>query len=89
MGAPATTTAQEMEAVTQLRQELEAITTPAEALDVRDKAERMREALKLMNKSVEECNEFAEIYMLATWRFGDLVKDIEPGGQEGNQNAVR
>lgn len=77
----------EVVAVSELRKQLAAISTPEEALDVRSKAERIREAYKLMNKSVEECNEVAEVYLLATWKFGDLVRGIEPGGQEGNQNA--
>lgn len=73
----------EVVAVSELRKQLAAISTPEEALDVRSKAERMREAYKLMNKSVEECNEVAEVYLLATWRFGELVRDI-PAGRPSN-----
>ena len=79
----------EVVAVSELRKQLAAISTPEEALDVRSKAERIREAYKLMNKSVEECNEVAEVYLLATWKFGDLVKDIPPGGNGSNQHVKR
>ena len=79
----------EVVAVSELRKQLAAISTPEEALDVRSKAERMREAYKLMNKSVEECNEVAEVYLLATWKFGDLVKEVPAGAPRGNQNAKR
>ena len=75
-------------AISELRTELAEISTAEEALDVRSKAEKMRDAYKLMNKSVAECNEFGEIYLLATWKFGELVKPITAGGQEGNQNAA-
>lgn len=73
----------------ELRKQLAAVSTPSDALGVRDKAERMREAYKLMNRSVGECNQFSEIYMLATWRFGDIVSGIGRGAPEGNQNAKR
>ena len=69
----------ELIALSELRRALANISTPEEALDVRYRAERMRDAFKLMNKSVEECNQFAEVYLLATWRFGDLVRDIPEG----------
>lgn len=80
---------QQIVALSELRTSLANISTPEEALDVRYRAERMRDAYKLMNKSVEECNQFAEIYLLATWQFGDLVKETGPGAPEGNQNASK
>lgn len=76
-------------AVSELRRQLAAIDTPWDALDVADIAARVREAYKLMNRSVEECNEVAEIYLLATWKFGDLVSDISAGGNGSNQHAKR
>jgi hypothetical protein len=62
--------------VVALRQELAAINTPAEALGVMDRAARTREAYRLMNHSVEECNQVAEVYLLATRKFGEMAKDI-------------
>lgn len=79
----------EIVALSELRKALANISTPEEALDVRYRAERMRDAYKIMNKSVEECNQFAEVYLLATWRFGDLVKDIGRGGDGSNQYVKR
>ena len=52
---------------------------------MRYRAERMRDAFKLMNKSVEECNEFGAVALEAYWIFGDLVKDIGAGGNGSNQ----
>ena len=75
--------------VAQLRQELAAINTPAEALGVMDRAARTREAYRLMNHSVEECNGIAEVYLLATRKFGELVKDIPRGAPRGNANAAK
>lgn len=73
----------------ELRTALATISTPEEAMNVRDRAAKMRDAFKIMNRSVEDCNQFAEIYLLATWGFGDLVKDIGKGAPEGNANAKR
>lgn len=79
----------EVVAISELRRQLAQITTAEDALGVRERAEQMREAFKLMNKSVEECNEFAEIYIRATWKFGELVKDIPAHGNGSNQYARR
>ncbi len=72
-----------------LRGELATVSTPEEAINVRDKADKIRRAFLLMNKSVEECNKFGEIYLQATWKFGDLIKDAPEGAPVGNQNAKR
>ena len=74
--------------VARLRRDLAAIKTPAEALGVMDRSARLRDALRLMNHSVEQCNEIAEIYLLATRKFGGLVKR-GPGAPEGNSNAAK
>jgi DNA N-6-adenine-methyltransferase (Dam) len=62
-----------------LRQELENIRTPQDAQYQADRAARIRDLYKLLGRSVAECNELAEIYLLAEWKFGDLIKDIPEG----------
>jgi len=62
-----------------LRQELAAATTPEAALDVVGRAQRATRVLEAMGHSVEECNEYAAIYLAGYWKFGDLVTGVEPG----------
>ena len=71
--------------VAMLRRELEAIQAPIEALGVMDRASRTRDAYRLMNASVEECNSIGEVYLLATRKFGELVTGRGPGGDGSNQ----
>lgn len=70
-----------MAAISELRQQLAEISSPSGALAVRTKAERAKEIFKFMGRSVEDCNELAEIYLSAHWKFGELV-DV-PVNQEG------
>jgi len=64
--------------VSVLRQELAAATTPEAALDVVGRAQRARQVFEAIGHSVEECNEYAGIYLAAYWKFGDLVAGFEP-----------
>ena len=65
--------------VSQLRQALARIGSPNDALTVAKAAERARKLYEAIGRSVEECNEYTEIYLSAYWKFGDLVKDIARG----------
>jgi hypothetical protein len=62
-----------------LRKELRAVTTPAHALDIVSRAARAKRVFEAIGHSVEECNQFAEIYLAAYWKFGDFAADIERG----------
>lgn len=71
-----------------LRKELALISTPTAALDLAERAARAKQVYQAIGKSVEECNQFAEVYLSAYWKFGDLV-DGTPRGRpkhplEGN-----
>lgn len=68
--------------VSALRQDLANIRSPQDARYQTDRAARIRDLFKLMGKSLEECNEVAEVYLLAHWKFGELVKDIPRGRPE-------
>lgn len=72
--------------LSKLRKELDAITSPEDALKVCDRAALARDAFKLIGRSVEECNPLAEIYMRAHWRFGDFIKDV-PHNVEGRTDT--
>jgi len=65
--------------ISQLRKDLARVSSPAEALDVAERASRATRVYEAIGRSVEECNEFAEIYLSAYWKFGDLVKDNPEG----------
>lgn len=59
-----------------LRAELQKATTATKALDVAARAMRAKRVYEAIGRSVEECNEFAEIYLSAYWRFGSFVEDV-------------
>jgi len=61
-----------------LRRELARATSPAEVLAVADKAQRATRVYAAIGRTVEESNQYAEIYLCAYWKFGALVADIEP-----------
>lgn len=65
--------------VGQLRQALARITSPDEALTVVKAAERARKVYEAIGRSVEECNPYAEIYLSAYWKFGDLMSENKVG----------
>lgn len=65
--------------VNQLRQALARIATPDDALTVVKAAARAQKVYEAIGRSVEECNEYGEIYLAAYWRFGDFVKDTPDG----------
>jgi ParB family chromosome partitioning protein len=62
-----------------LRKDLARINTPADALDVATRAAHARKVFEAIGQSVKDCNEFAEIYLSAYWKFGELVKDTPEG----------
>lgn len=64
----------------QLRQDLERVSTPGEALDLAQRAARAKVVFEAIGRSVEECNLFTEIYLQAYWKFGDFV-DGRPEGR--------
>jgi N6-adenosine-specific RNA methylase IME4 len=61
-----------------LRAQLARITTPDDALDVAGLAARAKRIYEAIGRSLAECNEYAEIYLEAYWKFGDLVGGIAP-----------
>lgn len=65
--------------VSALRAELQAATTPAKALTVATRASSAKRLYEAIGRSVAECNEIAEIYLSAYWKFGSLVKDNPEG----------
>jgi hypothetical protein len=71
----------QLERVSQLRRELALSSTPKETLDVVERAARAKQVYEAIGASVEECNQFAEIYLSAYWKFGDLVAG--PHNREG------
>ncbi len=60
-------------AIKQLRRELARVSSPAEALGVVARAATAKRMYEAIGRSVEECNQFTEIYLGAYWKFGDLV----------------
>jgi DNA N-6-adenine-methyltransferase (Dam) len=70
-----------------LRAQLTRITSPAEALTVAQLASRAKRVYEAIGHSVEECNEFAEIYLAASWKFGDLV-DGTPRGRPEKKTRI-
>lgn len=70
--------------LSQLRKDLSKVSSPTEALDVAERAARAKRVYEAIGRSVEECNQFAEIYLSAYWKFGDLVADIKPGRPKKN-----
>jgi hypothetical protein len=68
--------------VSALRQELRAATTPAKALDIAGRAIRAKKIFDAIGRSVEECNEYAEVYLTAYWKFGDFVDGTPRGRPE-------
>lgn len=62
-----------------LRAELARISSPAEALAIADRAQRATRVFAAIGRTVEESNQYAEIYLCAYWKFGDLVANIERG----------
>lgn len=66
-------------AVVQLRKELAKASTPGETLSVVDRASTAKRMFEAIGRSVEECNQFAEIYLSAYWKFGDIVDGTRPG----------
>lgn len=66
-------------AITQLRKELACVSSPVEALGIAERASRAKRVYEAIGRSVEECNQFTEIYLAAYWRFGDLVDGTRPG----------
>jgi hypothetical protein len=67
------------EVLNQMRSELVAVSSPVEALDVAERAARAKRMFEAIGRSVEECNQFGEIYLCAYWKFGDFVKDNPEG----------
>jgi len=65
--------------VNALRDELRVATTPKKTLDVAARAAREKRIFEAIGASVERCNEWAEIYLCAYWKFGDLVKATPEG----------
>lgn len=66
-------------AIVQLKKELSKVSSPVEALDIAERASRAKRVYEAIGRSVEECNQFAEIYLSAYWKFGDLVQDNPTG----------
>jgi hypothetical protein len=64
--------------VATLRQVLRAATTPAQALNIATLAGRAKKVFDAIGRSVEECNEYAEVYLEAYWKFGYLVEGVPP-----------
>jgi hypothetical protein len=64
--------------VASLRQVLRAATTPTQALDIATLAARAKKVYEAIGLSVEECNEYAEVYLSAYWKFGYLVEGVPP-----------
>lgn len=62
-----------------LRDELRIATTPKKALDIAARAAREKRIFEAIGASIEKCNEWAEVYLCAYWKFGDLVKDNPQG----------
>jgi hypothetical protein len=62
-----------------LRKQLAVIRNAQDALDLAQQAERTQKAYQLIGSSVADCNECAEIYLLAYWKFGELVRDNREG----------
>ena len=65
--------------ISALRSELRKATTPAKAFNVATQASQAQRVFAAIGRSVEECNEFAEVYLSAYWKFGSLVEDIPRG----------
>jgi phage N-6-adenine-methyltransferase len=55
------------------------ISTPTDALDLAERAARAKQIYQAIGASVEECNEYAEVYLRAYWKFGEFVKGIPEG----------
>jgi hypothetical protein len=66
----------------QLREELAQVSTASEAYTVADRALYAKRVYEAIGHSVAECNQYAEIYMSAYWKFGRFVQDIGPGRQK-------
>lgn len=62
-----------------LRSELARLSTPTDALDLAQRASRAKQIYQAIGASIEECNQFAEVYLGAYWKFGELVKDNPEG----------
>lgn len=73
----------EIVTISKLRREVQRISTPAQALSAANNTKKCEQAAKIVGQSLEQCNEYAELYLEATWLFGDLVKDIPAGNQSG------
>lgn len=65
--------------ISQLRKELALVSEPWDALDLAGRAARAKQVYQAIGASVEECNQFAEIYLSAYWKFGGLVAHIPRG----------
>lgn len=71
--------------ISELRKELARIDSPKKAKALTDAAARLRAAYQLVGKSVEECNEVAEVYLLAYWKFGELLGQGSVGWPKGKK----
>lgn len=69
--------------ISQLRKELARLSTPLDALDLASRAARAKQVYEAIGASVEECNQFAEVYLGAYWKFGQLVE-----GPHNRQGAI-
>lgn len=65
--------------ISQLRKELARISTPADALNVATRAARAQKVYEAIGRSLAETNEFAEVYLSAYWKFGELVEGTKRG----------
>jgi N6-adenosine-specific RNA methylase IME4 len=65
--------------ISQLRKDLARISTPDDALDVASRAARAQKVYEAIGRSLAETNEFAEVYLSAYWKFGELVTGIKGG----------
>jgi phage N-6-adenine-methyltransferase len=68
--------------LTQLRKELVSITSPKAALNVMERSSRAKRLYEAIGRSVAECNDFAELYLSAYWKFGQLVAGVKAGRPE-------
>ena len=59
-----------------LNRALAQIETGRDALEVMDYAARLKDAFKIVGRSVEECNQVASVYLRAYRKFGELVADV-------------
>jgi len=69
-------------AISELRRELARVSSPADALDIVERASTAKRMYEAIGRSVEECNQFTEIYLAAYWKFGDLTHGTPRGRPE-------